>query len=118
MKSRGSYLLHWKLLETLKEQGISVYDLNGINPARNPGTYKFKRELAGSNGREVLFVGRFEAHPGKLGEFCVKSAESMKTIYRNAREFWVRGWPTRAPHGRKPSDGSIAVSLRSREGEA
>jgi lipid II:glycine glycyltransferase (peptidoglycan interpeptide bridge formation enzyme) len=86
MKSRGSYLLHWKLLETLKQQGISVYDLNGINPARNPGTYKFKSDLAGSNGREVLFMGRFEAHPGNLEEFCVKSAESARTIFRNVRE--------------------------------
>jgi lipid II:glycine glycyltransferase (peptidoglycan interpeptide bridge formation enzyme) len=104
MKSRGSYLLHWKLLETLKQQGISVYDLNGINPARNPGTYKFKSDLAGSNGREVVFVGRFEAHPGKVGEFCIKRAESMRTIYRNAREFWVRGWPARAAHGGKRSE--------------
>jgi lipid II:glycine glycyltransferase (peptidoglycan interpeptide bridge formation enzyme) len=99
MKSNGSYLLHWKLLETLKQQQIAVYNLNGINPARNPGTYKFKRDLAGSNGRDVRFVGRFESHPGNLGEFCVKSTESLRTIYCNVRELWVRGWPTKAAQG-------------------
>jgi lipid II:glycine glycyltransferase (peptidoglycan interpeptide bridge formation enzyme) len=99
MKSNGSYLLHWKLLETLKRQQIAVYNLNGINPVRNPGTYKFKRDLAGSNGRDVRFVGRFESHPGTLGEFCVKSTESIRTIYRSVRELWVRGWPTKATQG-------------------
>lgn len=95
MKSNGSYLLQWKLLETLKQQGITVYNLNGINPARNPGTYKFKRDFAGRNGRDLRFVGRFESHPGNLGEFCVKSTEGIRTIYRNVKELWVRGWPTR-----------------------
>src|SRR5436189_1342 len=47
MKSRGSYLLHWKLIEWLKQNRFSVYDLHGINPVRNPGTYKFKNDLAG-----------------------------------------------------------------------
>ncbi|MGI0084693.1 MAG: lipid II:glycine glycyltransferase FemX [Nitrososphaerales archaeon] len=95
MKSRGSYLLHWKLLETSKQQRIAVYDLNGINPVRNPGTYKFKRDFAGSNGRDVRFLGRFESHPGNLGELCVKSTESIRTIYRNVRALWVRGSFTR-----------------------
>jgi lipid II:glycine glycyltransferase (peptidoglycan interpeptide bridge formation enzyme) len=100
MKSRGSYLLHWKLLETLKQQRIATYNLNGINPVRNPGTYKFKRDLAGSNGRDVRFVGRFESHPGNLGEFCVKGTENIRTIYRNVKELWVRGWPRAAQGGK------------------
>jgi lipid II:glycine glycyltransferase (peptidoglycan interpeptide bridge formation enzyme) len=94
LKSRGSYLLHWKLLEKLKQKGTAIYNLNGINPVRNPGTYKFKRDLAGSNGRDLQFVGRFESHPGNLGEFCVKGIESVRTAYRNAKQLWVRGWST------------------------
>ena len=95
LKSRGSYLLHWKLLETLKCQRTAVYNLNGINPLRNPGTYELKRDLAGSNGRDLRFLGRFESHPGNLGEFCVKSTESIRAIYRNLKGLWARGWPAR-----------------------
>jgi lipid II:glycine glycyltransferase (peptidoglycan interpeptide bridge formation enzyme) len=95
MKSRGSYLLQWKLLETLKQQRIAIYNLNGINPVRNPGTYKFKRDFAGNNGRDVRFMGRFESHPGNLREFSVKSAESIRTTYLNVRELWVRASFTR-----------------------
>jgi lipid II:glycine glycyltransferase (peptidoglycan interpeptide bridge formation enzyme) len=94
MKSNGSYLLHWKLLQTLKQQQVVVYNLNGINPARNPGTYKFKSDLAGRNGKDVRFLGQFESHPGNLGEFCVKGTESIRTVYRNVRQLWVRGLPT------------------------
>jgi lipid II:glycine glycyltransferase (peptidoglycan interpeptide bridge formation enzyme) len=96
MKSRGSYLLHWELLEKLKQQRIAVYNLNGINPARNPGTYKFKRDLAGNNGRDLRFVGRFESHPGNLGEFLVKGTESIRTLYRDIKQLGVRGWSSKA----------------------
>lgn len=95
MKSRGSYLLHWKLVELLKQQSITVYDLNGINPVGNPGTYKFKRDLAGGNGRDLRFVGQFEPHSGTAAEFCIKTAENMRTMYRDAKQLWVRGWPAR-----------------------
>ncbi len=113
MKSNGSYLLQWKLLKFLKGEQISVYNLNGINPVRNPGTYKFKREFAGSNGRDVRFVGRFESHPGNLGELCVTSTENIRTIYRKIRDWWVRGRPTRAPQpGERSAAKSVTVSFR------
>lgn len=91
MKSRGSYLLHWKLLEMLKQKQIAVYDLNGINPVRNPGTYKFKRDLAGSNGRDVRFAGRFEADSGTLANSCVNAAERLRRIYRNIKGLRASG---------------------------
>ena len=37
--------------EWIKEKGLRYYDLNGINPETNPGTYHFKRGLAGKKGR-------------------------------------------------------------------
>jgi lipid II:glycine glycyltransferase (peptidoglycan interpeptide bridge formation enzyme) len=91
MKSRGSYLLHWKLLETLKQQRISVYNLNGINPVRNPGTYKFKSEFAGRNGKDVQFLGQFESNAGTLANSCVNGAERVRLIYRDIRRLWARG---------------------------
>jgi lipid II:glycine glycyltransferase (peptidoglycan interpeptide bridge formation enzyme) len=85
MKSRGSYLLHWNLIEQLKNRNISVYNLNGINPEKNPGTYKFKRDLAGSNGRDVHFLGHFDAHAGAFAYTFVKGGEKFRALYRNLR---------------------------------
>lgn len=53
LKSNGSYLLQWKVTQALKLQGATIYNLNGITPARNPGTYRFKSGLAGKHGRDV-----------------------------------------------------------------
>jgi hypothetical protein len=77
MKSNGSYLLHWKLIERLKSEGCSTYDLNGINPARNPGTYKFKSDLGGVHGRDVCFVGSFESHANMFSRLCVTLSEKL-----------------------------------------
>ena len=86
MKSNGSYLLQWKLIEKLKKDGCAVYDLNGINPARNPGTHKFKCDLAGKHGKDVYFMGRFDSHAGVLSHSCVKYAEMLRAIYRRFRD--------------------------------
>jgi lipid II:glycine glycyltransferase (peptidoglycan interpeptide bridge formation enzyme) len=59
----GSYLVQWKVLEHLKQRGCQYYNLNGINPARNPGGYQFKSQLAGKHGREVDFLGTFDSYP-------------------------------------------------------
>ena len=95
MKSRGSYLLHWKLLETLKQQRIAVYNLNGINPVRNPGTYKFKSELAGAAGADRQFLGQFESHPFPLANLFIKGAETIRMTLRNVKKLRTNGWPTR-----------------------
>jgi lipid II:glycine glycyltransferase (peptidoglycan interpeptide bridge formation enzyme) len=89
MKSNGSYLLQWKLIEGLKERHCSFYNLNGINPAGNPGTYKFKHDLAGKHGRDVCFLGRFDAHNGPVGYTCVKWAEALQGAYRRVRHMPV-----------------------------
>ena len=90
MKSRGSYLLQWRLLETLKREGVSVYNLHGINPARNPGTYKFKSDLAGGNGRECQFLGKFESVPGALGTWWIRGAEGIRSAYLIVRRRWIK----------------------------
>lgn len=89
MKSNGSYLLHWRLIEHLKGQGHRIYDLNGVNPITNPGTYKFKRDLAGLNGREVAFSGLCEAPGSALSSIGIKAAHWLahhgRTWSRSAR---------------------------------
>jgi len=56
MKSQGAYLLQWRVIEWLKTQGISRYDLGGINPETNPGVYSFKAGLA---GKDVRYLSPF-----------------------------------------------------------
>jgi hypothetical protein len=75
----GSHLLRWKLIEKLKQQGAVLYDLNGISPARNPGTYRFKKDLAGSHGRDVFYLGRFDASPGVLSWALIQLRDLFKT---------------------------------------
>ena len=46
-----------------QHRGCTRYDLHGINPKTNEGTFPFKSRLAGVNGREVNFLGEFDAYP-------------------------------------------------------
>lgn len=58
MAAKGSYLLQWHIVQWLKQRGVRRYDLNGINPATNPGVYSFKRGLSGEDVRYLEpFVG-------------------------------------------------------------
>jgi len=85
MESSGSYLLHWKLIEHLKKDGRTVYDLHGINPVANPGTHRFKSDLAGKHGNEVGFLGAFESHTGVFSHACVEFGERVRTAYRRVK---------------------------------
>jgi lipid II:glycine glycyltransferase (peptidoglycan interpeptide bridge formation enzyme) len=82
LKSRGSYVLQWKAVEDFKRDGIAVYDLNGINPEANPGTYKFKSDLAGANGADVYLLGHFESHGSVLSRLCVQGWTLLKSKRR------------------------------------
>lgn len=82
MKSRGSYLLQWKVIVRLKENLVPRYDLHGINPETNPGTYKFKSDLAGDKGRDVRFLGRFESCESMVSLACVSVGERLKSMYQ------------------------------------
>jgi lipid II:glycine glycyltransferase (peptidoglycan interpeptide bridge formation enzyme) len=49
LNAKGSYLLHWTLIQWLKENGVRWYDLGGIDPDRNPGVFHFKRGFSGAD---------------------------------------------------------------------
>jgi hypothetical protein len=87
MTNNGSYLVQWRILQWLKATGILCYDLHGINPKTNPGTYHFKAGLAGRNGRNVTFLGPFEACGSAASLLAVRGAEVGREIYRRARRF-------------------------------
>ena len=86
LKSRGSYLLHWKVIEWLRGLGIEQYDLHGINPVSNPGTYKFKADLCGPNGRDVTFLGRFECQTNVTSSLCVWGGDWVRRKVREVRK--------------------------------
>jgi hypothetical protein len=86
VKTYGSYLVQWKVLEHLAGQGCRSYNLNGINPARNPGGYQFKSQLAGKNGREVQFLGPFDAYPNAVTRLAVSVGERLRPGLKRVRE--------------------------------
>lgn len=87
LANKGSYLLRWKLVETLKGNGHPFYDLNGINPDRNPGGYKFKRELGGKNAADLCFLGRFDAGRRRGSLLPLRVADLAKTAMTVGRSF-------------------------------
>ncbi|MGC8490544.1 MAG: lipid II:glycine glycyltransferase FemX [Syntrophobacteraceae bacterium] len=82
MKSYGAYIVHWTFLRWLKENGFLYYDLNGINPEVNPGTYQFKRQFAGKAGMEVEMLGKFEVADSALSSLVVRGGERLIDGYR------------------------------------
>jgi hypothetical protein len=80
MKTKGSYLIQWSFVNWLKENGIMHYDLHGFNPETNPGTYHFKRGLAGKHGRNVEFLGKFQVADSQLSALIVNAAERLSYL--------------------------------------
>lgn len=94
MKNKASYLAQWRAIQWLQEMGCAEYDLHGINPVSNPGVYGFKTGLCGHNGKEVDFIGNFEAHEGIHGQFITRLADlanheykKLKNVYGKYRGF-------------------------------
>jgi hypothetical protein len=82
MKAGGSYLAQWKMIEWLKQRGCHWYNLNGINPVTNEGTYRFKSRLAGSLGRDVYYLGQFDAYPNSATQLFVGFAERLRNKFK------------------------------------
>ena len=53
MTLKGAYLLQWRMIRWLSENGVRYYDLGGANPQTNPGVYHFKQGLS---GQDVLYM--------------------------------------------------------------
>jgi hypothetical protein len=92
LKTYGSYLVQWRVLEHLKKSGCQNYNLNGVNPARNPGGYQFKSQLAGRYGREVDFLGPFDTYPNPVMRMAAEAADRLRAGLR----------PRRGSHRRLP----------------
>ena len=75
LKFCASYLMHWRVIEWLKENGCSFYDLGGIDQEKNPGTYHFKK---GFKGREVSFLGQFEHCTNPLSRILARVGDPVR----------------------------------------
>jgi hypothetical protein len=94
LKSFGSYALHWRMIDWLKQQNVAIYDLNGINPKTNPGTYKFKADLCGEAGEDVIFMGRFDACASAVSKSIVTAGDRVRSLLRDLKhKLATRGKP-------------------------
>jgi lipid II:glycine glycyltransferase (peptidoglycan interpeptide bridge formation enzyme) len=82
MKNKGSYLLQWRMIEWLKENGCHWYDLGGIDPDGNPGVYHFK---SGLSGKDVYHVGQFDYAENRVSSMVVKLGEFIKDHRRKVK---------------------------------
>jgi lipid II:glycine glycyltransferase (peptidoglycan interpeptide bridge formation enzyme) len=83
LKLNASYLLHWRMIEWLKEKGVRYYDLGAHNAHRNPGGYQFKMGIAGKSGWEEVFIGEFHGCfnvTGLMAKVILRCWESVKEI--------------------------------------
>ena len=90
MTSNASYLLQWRALQWLKAGGATTYNLHGINPEKNPGTYRFKAGLAGKTGRDVRYLGTYASSVPSASQSVVGWAESARRAYRLGRAALAR----------------------------
>jgi lipid II:glycine glycyltransferase (peptidoglycan interpeptide bridge formation enzyme) len=96
MGNKGSYLLQWRIIDWLKNHGCRWYDLHGINPEKNPGTYRFKAGLCGKDGKDVNFLGIFDARRNNLSTFAFSLRDFMKLNTVKVRDImWDRWFPVR-----------------------
>lgn len=79
-KLNASYLLQWRIIEWVKQQNCFHYNVNGINPERNPGTYSFKMGLCGRQGKDVHYLGTFDSYGNAFQAYAVKLPEKLKFI--------------------------------------
>lgn len=84
MRTQASYLLQWRALAWLKAQGATRYNLHGINPLTNPGTYHFKAGLCGRNGVDQHYLGSYECAGAAGSQALVGLATSVRRTYRSS----------------------------------
>jgi lipid II:glycine glycyltransferase (peptidoglycan interpeptide bridge formation enzyme) len=85
LKSKAAYLLQWHTILAAKENGLSWYDLGGIDPEGNPGVYRFKK---GMNGIEVRAAGPCELIPNGLTGHLTLAAESSYRTVQSLQAKW------------------------------
>jgi lipid II:glycine glycyltransferase (peptidoglycan interpeptide bridge formation enzyme) len=82
LNAKGAYLLHWTLIQAMKESGIKSYDLGGIDPEVNPGVYHFKQ---GFSGVDICQISPLVASNSAMSSGMVKAGLAMQRTLKGAR---------------------------------
>lgn len=90
MKNKASYLAQWCAIQWLKKNHCTEYDLNGVNAEFNPGVYNFKNGLCGRNGKEVEFLGFFEAHDSLQSRMIMATADFANQQLKSLKSFCAK----------------------------
>lgn len=69
------HLLHWRIINYLKERGFKTYDFWGINVKKWPGVTRFK---LGWDGRTVEYPGSFDLTISKFWHILYEVARALK----------------------------------------
>jgi len=86
LKLNGSNLLHWCMIEWLKRKGCRWYDLGGIDPEGNPGTYEFKHGIAGNAGRDETHIGQLYVYNTARGYFLSILIDKLRSLRGTMKE--------------------------------
>jgi hypothetical protein len=88
MHNNSSYLVHWTAVQWMKNKGCITYNLYGVNPAKNPGTFVFKEGLAGKKGRVLNYLGRYDCYPtawdkglARVADRLLPKAQKLKNLF-------------------------------------
>jgi lipid II:glycine glycyltransferase (peptidoglycan interpeptide bridge formation enzyme) len=73
-KYRVSEAVQWQVIQDGVAGGMTLYDLEGIDPVGNPGVYEFKRKMG---GREVSLQGMEVTPLSILGRVAVSVGRRM-----------------------------------------
>lgn len=75
LDTRASYLLHWRMIEWLKQCGAKRYDLYGYNPQKRPGTSQFK---SGLSAAETWNIGCYDISSSTVNLILIKNMLKLK----------------------------------------
>ena len=82
MGNKASYLLQWQAIQWMKNNGCRYYNLNGINPQKNPGSYHFKAGLSGKSGKDIYYLGRFDCYSGEITARLARTADVLLPLMK------------------------------------
>lgn len=82
MGTNASYLIQWDAVMWLKSRSARWYNLHGINPEVNPGTYRFKAGLAGRTGVDVRYLGTYQTTASPFSHALIRTVSRARTLLR------------------------------------
>ena len=76
-KQRPSEAVQWGIIEWAVENGLETYDLEGIDPENNMGTYQFKMKMG---GKEIDLPGKCAYPLNSTGRIAVRVGQWLGKI--------------------------------------